>query len=62
VDLLLNLLNVKPATEMTELIFRFTPEELNVLQYILSFFDGNDYEDDLDVENYQSLFNKVMSN
>jgi hypothetical protein len=47
---------------MTELIFRFTLEELNVLQDILSFFDGNDYEDDLDVENYQSLFNKVMSN
>jgi hypothetical protein len=45
-----------------EMIFRFTPEELNVLQDILSFFDGNDYEDDLDVENYQSLFNKVMSN
>jgi hypothetical protein len=47
---------------MQEMIFRFTPEELNVLQDILSFFDGNDYEDDLDVENYQSLFNKVMSN
>jgi hypothetical protein len=47
---------------MTELIFRFTPEELNVLQTILSFYDGNDYEDDLDVDNYQSLFYKVMSN
>ena len=49
-------------TTMTELIFRFTPEELDVLQTILSFFDGNDYEDDLDVESYESLFNKVMSN
>ena len=47
---------------MEEMIFLFTPEELNVLQDILSFFDGNYYEDDLDVENYQSLFNKVMSN
>ena len=61
-DLLLDWLNVKPATEMTEMIFRFTPEELDVLQTILSFFDGNDYEDDLDVESYESLFNKVMSN
>lgn len=47
---------------MTELIFRLTPQELEVLQSILSFFDGNDYEDDLDVDSYESLFNKVMSN
>jgi hypothetical protein len=46
---------------MTELIFRFTPDELEVLQSILQFIDG-DIPDWMNEDDYESLFNKVMSN
>lgn len=46
---------------MTDLIFRITPEELEVLQSILQFIDG-DIPDHVDQDAYDSLFNKVMSN
>ncbi len=46
---------------MTELIFRFTPEELEVLQSIIQFIDG-DIPEWMNDDAYDSLFNKVMSN
>lgn len=62
VDLLPDWLNVKPATEMTELIFRFTPEEVEVLQALIEFHSGCEIPDWLSEDAYDSLFDKVMSN
>jgi hypothetical protein len=47
---------------MTELIFRFTPEELEVLQSLIGFFNDVGIPDGVDQESYDSLFEKVMSN
>jgi hypothetical protein len=47
---------------MTEMIFRFTPEELEVLQSLIGFFYDVGIPDGVDQESYDSLFNKVMSN
>jgi len=47
---------------MTELIFKFTPEELEVLQSIISFIDDVGIPDHINQDDYDSLFNKVMSN
>ncbi len=47
---------------MTELIFRFTPEELEVLQSLIEFFNDVGIPDGVDQESYDSLFEKVMSN
>ncbi len=60
----LNLLNLHTGlteSTMTELIFRFTPEELEVLQSVLEFIDG-DIPEDMDEDAYDSLYQKVMSN
>jgi len=47
---------------MTELIFKFTPEELEVLQSIIMFIDDVGIPDHINQDDYDSLFNKVMSN
>jgi len=47
---------------MTELIFRFTPEELEVLQALIGFFNDVGIPDHVDQDAYDSLFEKVMSN
>lgn len=44
---------------MTEM--QFTDDELNVLQSILQFIDG-DIPDSMDEDSYKSLFYKVMCN
>ena len=62
VDLLPDWLNVKPATKMTELIFRFTPDELEVLQALIEFHSGSELPEWLSEDAYDSLFEKVMSN
>lgn len=49
-------------TMMTELIFRFTPEELEVLQALIEFHSGAEIPDWLSEEAYDSLFEKVMGN
>jgi hypothetical protein len=47
---------------MTEtMTFNFTPEEVEVLQSIISFIDG-DIPEWMNEDAYDSLFNKVMSN
>ena len=47
---------------MTELIFRFTPEELEVLQALIEFHAGSELPEWLSEDAYDSLFEKVMSN
>ncbi len=47
---------------MTELIFRITPEELEVLQDFILYFNDVGIPDHVDQDAYDSLFNKVMSN
>jgi hypothetical protein len=47
---------------MTELIFRFTPEELEVLQALIEFHQGCEIPEWLSEDAYDSLFDKVMSN
>ena len=47
---------------MTELIFRFTPEELEVLQEFILHFHNVGIPDHIDQEAYDSLYEKVMSN
>lgn len=47
---------------MTELIFRFTPEEVEVLQALIEFHQGCEIPDWLSEDAYDSLFDKVMSN
>ena len=47
---------------MTELIFRFTPEELEVLQALIEFHSGCEIPEWLSEDAYDSLFDKVMSN
>ena len=47
---------------MTELIFRFTPEELDVLQEFILYFNDVGIPDHVDQDAYDSLFEKVMSN
>jgi hypothetical protein len=47
---------------MTELIFRFTPEELEVLQTLIEFHQGCEIPEWLSEDAYDSLFDKVMSN
>lgn len=63
-DLLLNSLNVKQVIEMTkeQMIFKFTPEEVKVLQALIEFHQGCEIPDWLSEEAYDSLFDKVMSN
>lgn len=46
---------------MEEMIFRFTTDELEVLQSVLQFIDG-DIPDWMNEDAYDSLFDKVMSN
>jgi succinate dehydrogenase flavin-adding protein (antitoxin of CptAB toxin-antitoxin module) len=46
---------------MEEMIFRLTVEELEVLQSLIQFVDG-DIPDWMNEDAYDSLFNKVMSN
>ena len=45
-----------------ELIFRFTPDELEVLQALIEFHSGSELPEWLNQDDYDSLFNKVMSN
>ena len=47
---------------MTELIFRFTPDELEVLQEMIQFFYDVGIPDHINQDDYDSLFEKVMSN
>ena len=47
---------------MTELIFRFTHEELEVLQALIEFHSGCEIPEWLSEDSYDSLFDKVMSN
>ena len=47
---------------MTELIFKFTPEELEVLQALIEFHSGDDLPEWMNEDAFDSLFNKVMSN
>jgi hypothetical protein len=47
---------------MTELIFRFTPEELEVLQEFVQHFHDVGIPDSMNQEAYDSLYEKVMSN
>ena len=56
-------MNAQLATNMTqELIFRFTPEEVEVLQTLIEFHSGCEIPDWLSEDAYDSLFEKVMSN
>ena len=48
--------------EMTELIFRFTLEEVKVLQALIEFHSGSEIPDWLSEDAYDSVFDKVMSN
>ena len=45
-----------------EMIFRFTPEEVEVLQALIEFHQGCEIRDWLSEDAYDSLFDKVMSN
>ena len=45
-----------------ELIFRFTPDELEVLQTLIEFHSGSELPEWLNEDAYDSLFDKVMSN
>ena len=45
-----------------EMIFRFTPEEVEVLQALIEFHQGCEIPDWLSEDAYDSLFYKVMSN
>lgn len=45
-----------------ELIFRFTPEELEVLQEFIQYFHGVGIPDHINQDAYDSLYEKVMSN
>jgi len=47
---------------MEEMIFRFTPEELEVLQALIEFHSGSELPEWLSEDAYDSLFDKVMSN
>ena len=47
---------------MQELIFRFTPEELEVLQALIEFHSAAELPEWLSEDAYNSLFDKVMSN
>jgi hypothetical protein len=47
---------------MEEMIFRFTPEEVEVLQTLIDFHSGSELPEWLSEDAYDSLFNKVMSN
>jgi len=44
-----------------ELIFRFTPEEVKVLQALIEFHSGSEIPDWLSKDAYDSVFDKVMS-
>ena len=46
---------------MQELIFRFTPEELVVIQELILFIQ-DDIPEWMNEDAYDSLFNKVMTN
>lgn len=46
---------------MTQLTFNFTPEELDVLQSIIQFIDG-DIPEWMNEDDYNTLYEKVMSN
>jgi hypothetical protein len=46
---------------MTQLMFNFTPEELDVLQSLIQFIDG-DIPEWMNEDDYNSLYEKVMSN
>ena len=45
-----------------ELIFRFTIEEVEVLQALIEFHSGSEIPDWLSEDSYDSLFDKVMGN
>lgn len=45
-----------------ELIFRFTPDELDVLQALIDFHSGAELPEHINQDDYDSLFDKVMSN
>ena len=45
-----------------QMIFKFTPEEVEVLQALIEFHQGCEIPDWLSEEAYDSLFDKVMSN
>lgn len=44
------------------MIFQFTPEELDVLQEFILYFNDVGIPDHVDQDAYDSLFEKVMSN
>jgi hypothetical protein len=46
---------------MTQLMFNFTPEEYQVLQSLIQFIDG-DIPEWMNEDDYNSLYEKVMSN
>jgi hypothetical protein len=43
-----------------ELIFRFTPDELEVLQALIDFHIGSELPDHINQDAYDSLFDKVI--
>lgn len=47
---------------MQEFIFRFTPDELDVLQELIEFHSGAELPEHINQDAYDSLFDKVMSN
>ena len=51
-----------PEMNKEELIFRFTLEEVKVLQALIEFHSGSDIPDWLSEDAYDSVFDKVMSN
>jgi hypothetical protein len=50
--------NNSTMPEMTELIFRFTPEEVKVLQALIEFHSGSEIPDWLSEDAYDSVFDK----
>jgi hypothetical protein len=51
-----------PEMNKEELIFRFTLEEVKVLQALIEFHSGSEIPDWLSEDAYDSVFDKVMSN
>jgi hypothetical protein len=51
-----------PEMNKEELIFRFTIEEVEVLQALIEFHSGSEIPDWLSEDAYDSLFDKVMGN
>lgn len=44
------------------MIFRFTPEEVEILQALIEFHSADELPEWINEDTFDSLFNKVMSN